>query len=354
MTLLERLRSRILDTGPLAFEEFMDSCLYDERAGFFGSGPMRSVKAGDFLTSPEVSSAFGRAFGRFTRAAREKIPAAPFVVADIGAGSGSLLSSLVAELAAPEVAVWAVDVSPAARKALGGNAGWHVGSRLDDLPGCVSGVIVANELLDNLPVSLVVRAGDGWEERRVGVTKQQELVLVEAPARPEISEWADRFGGIVPDGGMVEVQIAAGRWLQNAMARLERGVVVVVDYGGTTEELEPRRTRGTLRTYRAHHLGPDPLLQPGTTDITVDVNFTALAAIAHGLGAQVEVQRQDDFLAVWGLREEVRELRHRELEAARGPEAMERLQLRSERADAETLLHPRGLGDFRVLTAWID
>jgi SAM-dependent MidA family methyltransferase len=152
---------------------------------------------------------------------------------------------------------------------------------------------------------------------------------------------------------MVEVQLAAGRWIDSALSVLDSGVVVVVDYGGTAAELEPRRTQGTLRTYRAHHLGPDPLLEPGATDITADVNFTALAAAAEAAGAIVELHRQDDFLAEWGLRDRLSELRAAELELARGDDAIARLQVRSQVTDAETLLHPRGLGDFRVMVARI-
>jgi len=133
--------------------------------------------------------------------------------------------------------------------------------------------------------------------------------------------------------------------------RIDVGALVAIDYGGTAEELAPRRREGTLRTYRAHHLGPEPLLDPGTTDITVDVNFTAMAAAARAGGASVELLRQDDFLGAWGLRDVVRELREQELALATEGDAMERLAVRSERTDAETLLHPRGLGDFRVMVA---
>ncbi|MBT8249101.1 MAG: SAM-dependent methyltransferase, partial [Acidimicrobiia bacterium] len=120
-------------------------------------------------------------------------------------------------------------------------------------------------------------------------------------------------------------------------------------YGETAEGLLPRRTMGTLRTYRAHHLGPDPLTAPGETDITVDVNFTALIAAADEAGATASLMRQDDFLAAQGLRTKLSELRHAELALAREGEPIERLRTRSEATDLETLLHPRGLGDFRVL-----
>ncbi len=129
--------------------------------------------------------------------------------------------------------------------------------------------------------------------------------------------------------------------------------MVVIDYGDSAEGLAPRRAQGTIRTYRAHHIGPDPLDDPGDTDITADVNFTALVAVAENAGAEVEVHRQDDFLAGLGLRCRLSELRHLELELARSDDALERLRVRSLRTEAETLLHPRGLGDFRVMVARI-
>jgi SAM-dependent MidA family methyltransferase len=170
-------------------------------------------------------------------------------------------------------------------------------------------------------------------------------------ARPEVVAWCDAYAGAVPEGGMVEVQLAAAAWVRAALDRIGRGSLVIVDYGGTAEELEPRRTQGTLRTYRSHHLGPDPLVEPGATDVTVDVNFTAMVAVAEEAGATVSLLRQDDFLDDLGLRDVVRDLRRRERELARSGAGMERLELRSEATDAETLLHPRGLGDFRAMIA---
>jgi SAM-dependent MidA family methyltransferase len=147
----------------------------------------------------------------------------------------------------------------------------------------------------------------------------------------------------------VEVQLAAGEWLRSVLDRLDSGTILLIDYGDTTENLEKRRVEGTLRTYRAHHLGPHPLDEPGETDITVDVNFTALIDRAVQLGASVEYHRQDDFLSQLGLRARLSKLRHQELDLARDGDPMERLKVRSLGTEAETLLHPRGLGDFRVL-----
>ena len=355
MTLLDRLNSRIESDGPIPFESFMEACLYDSEHGFFATGPLRSVKSGDFLTSPEVSPWFGRVLARFAHAEWQRVGGGVFDVVDVGAGSGSLLAALLPDLGVEGTTAWAVDASPAARAALEAEGGiaaeaWTVSSYLADIPDGRRGVIIANELLDNIPVALAVKTDAGWQERYVS-TVEGGLDLVAFPARPAVAGWCDEFAGTVPVHGMVEVQLAAGEWLESALSKLDAGAVVVIDYGGTAEELEPRRTRGTLRTYRAHHLGPDPLTAPGETDVTVDVNFTALLGIAGSAGAAVELFRQDDFLSSWGVREEIGRLRRRELDLARSGNAMERLEVRSRRIDAETIVHPRGLGDFRVLVA---
>ena len=319
----------------------MAACLYDPDGGFFATGPLRSVKEGDFLTSPEVSPWLGRMLARFAE------PFEPEIVVDVGAGSGSLLEPMMEELGGHEF--HAVEASPAAREALGKIVD-QVHEAIDELPDRFSGVVIANELLDNFPVALAIRSEGGWAEKWVDATGDT-FGLVTAEARSEVVAWCDAYAGTVAEGGMVEVQLAATEWVGAILNRIHRGALVVIDYGGTAEELEPRRTQGTLRTYQRHHLGPDPLLQPGATDVTVDVNFTALTAAAEGAAASVELHRQDEFLTELGLRDVVRDLRHRELELAKGDDAMARLKVRSEAIDADTLLHPRGLGDFRVMVA---
>ena len=350
MTLTDRIRERIVVEGPLPFEVFQAMALYDPGGGFFTSEVLRSTKGGDFLTSPEVSPLFGAMLARFVNHAWHRIgrPGQASVV-EVAAGSGSLLRPLLEGLEF-EADAWAIEASPAACRALEGLGGVRVTSRLADLPERLTGVVLANELIDNLPVALAVRTGEGWTERFVGMA-DQGFALVDAPARPEVIAWADRFAGPVPQGGMVEVQLVAADWLTAILDRLQLGALLLIDYGDTADGLAPRRTQGTLRTYRSHHLGPDPLIAPGESDITVDVNFTALCSIAEEVGAHIEYSRQDDFLAGLGLRDELRALRREELNLAENGDAMARLRVRSVRSEAETLLHPRGLGDFRVLVA---
>ena len=212
------------------------------------------------------------------------------------------------------------------------------------------GVVIANELLDNLPMALAQKVEDGWRERWVGVDEDR-LAMVDAQPRVEVVDWLDAYAGEVPEGGWVEVQLAAGAWLRDVLHRLEAGSILIFDYGDTAENLIPRRQDGTLRTYRAHHLGPHPLDEPGETDITADVNFSALMTLAGESDVSFELHRQDDFLTELGLGDRLSDLRHAELEATRSGEEMERLRLRTLKMEAETLLHPRGLGDFRVLVA---
>ena len=333
----------------MPFEAFMDCVLYDPEEGYFAAGPLRSTQEGDFLTSPEVSPLFGATLARFVEAEAARLGLGCVTVVEAGAGSGSLLRALL-DAVRVEVRPWAVEVSPAARAALCRVV--PEATVVADLAavGCFAGVLVANELVDNLPVALVVRRGESWAERRVGA-EAGALCWVESPARCEVASWAGRFAGPVPEGGVVEVQLAAGRWLKQALGLLEAGAAVLADYGDSGPGLASRRAAGALRTYRQHHLGPDPLLAPGATDLTVDVDFGALQAGARAAGAEVEVLLQAAFLERWGLRDLLARYREQELALARSGEALDRLRVRSLITGGEALLHPRGLGDFRVLVA---
>jgi SAM-dependent MidA family methyltransferase len=337
MTLKQRIVDEIAANGPMPFERFMEMSLYDPH-GFFGGDTLRSDKAGDFLTSPEVSNLFGATLARYVENVRDRI-GEPFQLVEAAAGSGSLLRPLLASL---EVDAVGVEASPAARKVLS-----DLVPVADAMPELVRGVIVANELLDNLPVALAQRVDGEWRERWVGV-ESGDLVFVDARPRAEVLVWLDAYAGPVPDGGWVEVQLEARNWVRRGLDSLEAGALLLIDYGDTAENLLPRRQDGTLRTYRSHHLGPHPLDEPGETDITADVNFTALL----DLHPTATLHRQDDFLTDLGLRDRLSALRREELDAVRVGDEKERLRLRNLRTEAETLLHPRGLGDFRVLEFW--
>lgn len=340
------IRQQIADEGPVPFERFMELALYGPD-GYFTSGPLRSEKAGDFLTSPEVSSMFGLTLAVFVEREMTRI-GQPFHLIEVAAGSGSLLRPLLESL---PVSAWAVEVSAAARNELMAIIPeQHIVGELVEISDPIRGVILANEFVDNLPMAIAQMTTEGWRERWVGLEGNQ-LVFFDHPVRPEVQAWLSDYAGPVEPGGWVEVQLEAAAWLKTALERLMAGSLVLIDYGDLAENLAPRRRDGTLRTYRSHHLGPHPLDEPGATDITADVNFSALVAVARSAAATVELHRQDDFLASLGLRQRLGELRREELELARHGQVEGRLRTRSLVTEAETLLHPRGLGDFRVLVA---
>lgn len=348
--LKERIAAEIARTGPVPFEQFMEAALYDPEDGYFSAGPLRSHEGGDFLTSPEVSPEFGAALGRWAEGEHRRLGRPDdFLVVDAGAGSGSLLAPLLEALPFTPRAM-AVEASPAALEA--------AALRLPqaELAGREApfepfqGVVIANELLDNLPAAAAVRRCGGWTERWVGA-EGGGLVLVEAPVRPEVSAWLDRYAGGAPEGGVVECQLAAAAWLNRMIGLLEAGSILVIDYGGAAEDLLPRRRGGTLRTHRSHRPGPHPLDEPGAVDITSDVNFTALLDTAARRGLDCRLTSQRRFLTEWGLAGRREALRRRELALARTGPPMDRLQVRSRVLQIEALLHPRGLGGFQVLSA---
>lgn len=318
----------------MPFERFMELALYDPE-GFFGGEKLRSQKSGDFLTSPEVSPLFGETLARYVEDVHARL-GGPFQVVEVAAGSGSLLRPLLDKI---DFDALAVEVSPAARASLS-----EFVAVTTELPDSIRGVVIANELLDNLPMAIAQLDEDVWRERWVGV-EGEALVFVDADPRSEVLEWLDDYAGPVEEGGWVEVQLEARRWVSDVLNRIEAGALLLIDYGDVAENLTSRRQDGTLRTYRAHHLGPHPLDEPGETDITADVNFSALM----NLHPAAELHRQDDFLSDWGLRDRLSEIRHSELEAARAGDRRRQLALKGEAAEVQSLLHPRGLGDFRVL-----
>ena len=330
--MLKELIDLVSEQGPIPFERFMEISLYGP-GGFFAGESLRSDREGDFLTSPEVSSHFGRTLANYVKRLHDEV-GDPFTVVEVGAGSGSLLRPIIDELRVPALAI---ERSPAARAQLSRFADVAV-----EIPSGFKGVIIANELLDNIPMALAQLVGEQWRERWVGAD-EDGLVLVDRDPRPQVLEWLARYAGPVADGGWVEVQLAARSWVQSAVSSLHEGALLVIDYGDTAENLTSRRASGTLRTYRKHHLGPDPLDEPGETDITADVNFTALL----DLGLPTRLMRQDEFLIEHGLGESRRRLQNSLREKT--TEDMESMTIRSELLGIDTILHPRGLGDFRVL-----
>lgn len=318
----------------LRFDEYLQVVLYGEH-GFYTTGG-QAGRRGDFLTAPEVGPLFGAVIARWIDAEHERLGRPDdFIVVEAGAGPGSLARAVLT--AAPH---WtgryvAVEVSDAQR-ALHPDG---VRSQAELPDGPFTGVVIANELLDNLPFRLAVFDG-GWREAVVRVAADGSLaeVLVEAPA-----EWTF-LPRTAPHGARAPVQGAAAQWVRTARGRLQAGTVLAFDYcTARTAALALEPWRGWLRTFRGHERGVHYLRAPGTQDITAQVCLDQLPE-------PDAVRTQAQFLQRWGIDELVEEGR-REWQAAAAAPTLRALRMRSRVREAESLLDPDGLGGF-VAVEW--
>ena len=341
---------------PLRFDAFMESALYGEPDGFYASGGGAGRRTGDFLTSVEVGPLFGRLVaGLVDRCWEESGRPGDFTFVDAGAGRGTLARSVLAArpACAGVLRYVLVERSAALRRAHGELIDRPPGpcARLESVadlpPGPVAGVIIANELLDNLPCRLLERTADGWSEVYVAPDPVGGGALSERllPVSPDEQATAGALAPEAPVGGRIPLASSAIEWVGRALGLLRRGSLVVVDYTDTSASLAARPHREWIRTYRAGERGHEPLLDPGRCDITVEVPLDQIL-VAH---PDAEVCDQATFLTSLGIEElaaEGRALWHER--AAVGDLAA--LEARSRVHEAEALCDPAGLGAFSVMT----
>jgi SAM-dependent MidA family methyltransferase len=340
-----RLINLIGRNGSIPFDKFMEMCLYDPESGFFASGAVRPGERGDFVTSPEVSPWFGRFLGRW---AIEAAPSDDAILVEIGSGSGSLLEPLVDEAGDRFSEVFAVEVSEAARVAIAGRIpSVTVVSSINDLPHDRQAVVIANEVLDNMPSRLVERTADGWVEVRVGES-EGALSLVSQQADQGLSGWCDANLGSAPPGHLLAAQQRFLPWLEEFTATLTSFSACVVDYAGSTRELSRQREGATVRSYRSQRSGLDYLSHPGETDITLDVNADVLAVAAHEAGIEMRTVDQRTFLSDHGAAHVLSDLSDAQIEHASRGDVMAQLASRSESVDISALIDNKGLGGFSV------
>ena len=313
----------------------MELALYGE--GGFYSGTGRAGRRGDFITSPEVGPLFGAVLARalddvWSRCGRPD----GFTVVEVGAGPGTLARSVVA--AGPRCLAHgryvAVEASENQRQL-------HPDTVVstDGMPGRVeNGVIIANELIDNLPFDLWV-FDDGWRMSHVVATRDgfaEILVNAEVPAC---------LPARAPHGSRAPVHTAAVHWLNDALGTLAHGSVMLFDYcSSTTAEVASMPWREWLRTYARQQRGVHYLKNAGEQDITTQVCIDQLASVREPDAVRTQAQ----FLQLWGIDELVEEGRAKWAESAAAP-SLEAIKMRSRVTEAEALLDPTGLGNFMVL-----
>jgi len=215
---------------------------------------------------------------------------------------------------------------------------------LDELPaGKWTGVVLANELLDNVGFRLLERRGGQWSEVLVGA----DLDEVQVTAPPDLADEACRLAPDAPEGGRIPIQHEAAGWLRRSLAALDRGRVVVIDYADTTPSLARRPWTDWVRTYRNHGRGTHPLADPGSQDITCEVAGDQLARVHP----PAQDRSQGEFLAAHGMEAMAATARRAWQERAHIGD-LEALVARSRVGEASALGDPAGLGGFRVME-WV-
>jgi SAM-dependent MidA family methyltransferase len=319
----------------ITFARFMERALTEPGLGYYATSDQRPTRAGDFVTAPELHPFFGRCIGRLLTDVWQRLGMPEgFVVREWGAGRGTLAQTVVDGLAADSSRLAAaiewqpVDIP-----------GRH--PVVDGTP--VTGAVVANEYLDALPVHRLVRRGGRILERYVTWADGRFAEVEGDLSDPGLTAPIETAGVTLADGQLAEVRPAADAWLRQVAGGLQRGIVLVIDYGHNAPELYgPRRMAGSLVTYRDHEAGDEPLVAVGRQDITAHVDLSALdRTAAESALDRLGSTTQARLLAGLGLGDLLSRLGRDP--ATRMPDYLDA------RASVARLLDPRHLGAFRVV-----
>ena len=300
--LARMIRAEIRSAGGwLDFARYMELALYAPGLGYYSAGSTKLGPSGDFVTAPELSGLLGRALARTLRSELAGIAAssdvagiaAPMIL-ELGAGSGALAAQILDAL--PDLKLTYQILEPSAdlrerqRSALarfGDRVSWLV--RLPERPNVHA--VVANEVLDALPVSRFAKRGArvvprGVVERGDGFAWSDGLERSELTAAVDALERA--LGAPLADGYESEVALPLPAWLASVAGALERGCMLLVDYGLVRREYyHPQRSSGTLICHYRHCAHADPFFLPGLQDLSAWVDFSACADAARAAGLDV-------------------------------------------------------------------
>lgn len=307
--LASRIRAQIEAAGGwIPFDRYMEAVLYAPGLGYYAAGARKFGDArsgGDFVTAPEISPLFAQALA--AQIAQVFSCCAPRIL-EFGAGSGALARDLLDALDARGAAAGRyaiVELSPDLRERQARLLAGRPVEWLDAPPADFEGVVVANEVLDVMPVRLFVKRGDAVFERGVAV-REGSFVFAERPDDAHLAPAVaaiEREVGALPDGYASEIGFVAQAWTRTIARQLARGVLLAIDYGFPRREYyHPQRLMGTIMCHYRHHAHADPFWLPGLNDLTAHVDFTGIADAAHEAGLEVlGYTSQAHFLLNCGL-----------------------------------------------------
>jgi SAM-dependent MidA family methyltransferase len=267
--------------GWLGFDAFMALALYAPGWGYYSGGRRKfgllPQSGSDFVTAPELSPHFGRALAQ--QVAQALAATGTDEVWEFGAGSGALARQLLGRLDASQLRRYVivelsgslVERQKEQLAEFADRVQW-----LKELPASLSAVVVGNEVLDAMPVQLLVRKAGVWHERGVACSADA-LVWQDRPTdlRPPVE-----VAGV--HDYLTEVHAQAQAWVRTLAQRMARGAAFLIDYGFPEAEFfHPQRDTGTLACHHLHRMDADPLEDAGDKDITAHVNFTGVALAAQ-------------------------------------------------------------------------
>lgn len=357
--LSERLRERVRASGAISFRDWMEAALYDPHGGYYSRADLaRWGRAGDYRTAPERSPLFAATFADYFSRLHEELGSPPdWTIFEAGAGAGHFAHGVLRTLRDDYPRVFAAtryvidersaDARSRARARLDDFAARVQFQSLSDVSAQASvGVVIANELLDALPVHRVIVRGGELRELYVAWDEEEGKFAwaEDEPSTPRLAEYLARSGVTLSEGQTAEVNLEAEEWLRSAARVFENSHLILIDYGAEAEELyaAPHRREGTLRAFHRHRFADDVLAQPGEQDLTTTIDWTQVRKICEESGLRlVSFERQDEFLLRAGLLERLESM------ASKASSEAEAVILRS---SARELILPGGMSEsFQVL-----
>ena len=315
-TLRQRIQNAILKQGSIPFSEYMHRALYTPNLGYYTSGTPKLGQDGDFVTAPEVSPLFGQCIARQIGQILEALNSGNIL--EFGAGSGKLARDVLLTLAELEVLPERYQIMEVSAHLQAHQKAFLQKSLPDTLfqriewlshlpnPGW-KGVVVANEILDAMPVERFYLTPDTAWRMGVGLNKDHQFEWIEMPiTEAKLQHIVNRLRDIIHPtqlGYKAEVNLNIYPWLNSISHFMNRGVVLLIDYGFPKQELyQKERLNGTLRCFYKHRVHDNPFIWPGLQDITTHVDFTEVAEAAFSAGFKVTgFTTQAHFLMGTGL-----------------------------------------------------